>query len=106
MEQSSPNKNSKLKQKKSISKLLLPKAPNRVGVLHRTQSADNKRAVRPALEKLRADSESPQGSPDISHRPLSLDIANMAPKKKENPEFIFSAATEEYLQYSPKQEQV
>lgn len=105
MEQNASNQNSKSKQKKSIGKLLLPKVPNKVGVLNRTQSTDCKKATPPTLKKLRSDSDaSPQGSPDISRRPLSLDLANMTPKKDDTPQFIFSAATEEYFQYSPKLE--
>ncbi|KRT81191.1 hypothetical protein AMK59_4913, partial [Oryctes borbonicus] len=104
MEQNPLNQNNtKSKQKKSISKLLLPKVPNKVGVLNRSQSTDNKKPTKPSLEKLRTDSDSsPQGSPDISRRPLNLDLATLAPKKEEIPQFLFSSTTEDLFQYSPK----
>ncbi|KAK9718065.1 Endonuclease-reverse transcriptase [Popillia japonica] len=105
MEQNPSNqKNTKLKQKKSISKLMLPKKiPNKVGVLNKTQSIETKKPVINSLEKLRADSDSSsQSSPDISRRPLNLALASMAPKKVEVPQFLFSSTTEDLFQYSPK----
>ena len=88
---SSPS--TKLKQKKSIGKLLLPnKVPNRVGIAL-SRSPSRKDAV--TLDQV----DSPRNLA-VYRRPLSLDLSNLTPKKEE--EFIFPP-TDEYVLPSPKQ---
>jgi hypothetical protein len=85
MEQS--NSNAKFKQKKSLSRYLLPnKIPNKVGVaVIRSQSARETRADH-------CDDTHCKRSMTISKRPLSLNVSNMSPKK-ENTNFLVSCAT-------------
>ncbi|KAJ3644472.1 hypothetical protein Zmor_022199 [Zophobas morio] len=73
MEQSS----AKFKQKKSLSKYLLPsKIPNKVGVaVIRSQSARENRAEH-------GDESHCKRAMTISKRPLSLNVSNMSPKKE------------------------
>jgi hypothetical protein len=80
MEQS--NSNAKFKQKKSLSRYLLPnKIPNKVGVaVIRSQSARETRADH-------CDDTHCKRSMTISKRPLSLNVSNMSPKK-ENTNFL------------------
>ncbi|XP_044253459.1 inositol polyphosphate 5-phosphatase E isoform X2 [Tribolium madens] len=65
----------KFKQKKSLSRYLLPnKVPNKVGVaVNRSQSAREPRGEH--------DEAPPKRSMTISKRPLSLNVANMSPTK-------------------------
>jgi hypothetical protein len=85
MEQS--NSNAKFKQKKSLSRYLLPnKIPNKVGVaVIRSQSARETRADH-------CDDTHCKRSMTISKRPLSLNVSNMSPKK-ENTNFLVSYTT-------------
>ena len=80
MEQSS----AKFKQKKSLSKYLLPsKIPNKVGVaVIRSQSARENRAEH-------GDESHCKRAMTISKRPLSLNVSNMSPKK-ESSNFLVS----------------
>lgn len=70
----------KVKQKRSINKLLMPhKIPNKVGVaVSRSQSA---KTQNPRLGSSCEETEAPRSPLNTRDRPLSLDVSNLSPKK-------------------------
>nr|XP_022916471.1 72 kDa inositol polyphosphate 5-phosphatase isoform X2 [Onthophagus taurus] len=88
--------------KTTISKLLLPKVPNKVGALNRSRST-NVKPSSPCMRRLtRSNSASPSDTEDICRRPLNLDLSHLKSKETEKVERIFGEKTEEYFLYSPK----
>lgn len=78
-ENSSPN-NSKLSQKKSIKKLLLPsKNPNKVGIVI-TRAQSTIRRKKPNDDEAHL----PKSPIIVSRRPLSLDVSNISPTHSES----------------------